>query len=278
MEKDGHSIKLDDLLNLNGDDVVKVRFHKYNGEHDPVDLFLDDPEIVNTQWTFWRTKRRFYNVGDTVISLLRLGNDRWLLTTVKRVTKELDVLGGVNYEGEEIPSLSGCFGRLVIRFHKSFQSSCRVFEGIKDGRVVDSMLPSVYDGDGFPGYDKVCLSWAKLKNVIDRNRGDWIAALSNQKAVYVIAGTSNGKLYVGSATAENGMLLDRWRTYVKNGHGENRELKRVIETQGVGHVRQYFQYSILENYNQHVDDSVVLSRESWWKRILDSRAHGYNVN
>ena len=37
-------------------------------------------------------------------------------------------------------------------------------------------------------------------------------------------------------------------------------------------------YSILENYNARVDDSVILERESWWKETLQSRKFGYNAN
>ena len=53
---------------------------------------------------------------------------------------------------------------------------------------------------------------------------DWIGALENQKAVYLIADLKLGKFYVGSATSNSGMLLQRWSNYVTNGHGGNKEL------------------------------------------------------
>jgi hypothetical protein len=74
------------------------------------------------------------------------------------------------------------------------------------------------------------------------------------------------------------MLLQRWKNYVKDGHGGNVDLKELIEKEGFEYVKKNFQYSILENYNAKVDDHVILERESWWKDILQSRKHGYNKN
>ena len=34
----------------------------------------------------------------------------------------------------------------------------------------------------------------------------------------------------------------------------------------------------LENYNEKVDDEIILNRESWWKEIFKSREFGYNKN
>lgn len=74
------------------------------------------------------------------------------------------------------------------------------------------------------------------------------------------------------------MLLQRWSNYVENGHGENVELRRLVEEKGFEYVQILFQYSILENYNAKVDDHIILERESWWKDTLQSRKHGYNAN
>lgn len=89
---------------------------------------------------------------------------------------------------------------------------------------------------------------------------------------------SNGKLYVGSATGQSEMLLQRWKNYVENGHGGNKELKDLVEHEGFNYVKQNFQYSILEHFNSKVDDNYILERESWWKDTLQSRTFGYNAN
>ena len=146
------------------------------------------------------------------------------------------------------------------------------------GGQVCQILPDTFDDDDFPGYDKVNLSYNQLKSILDRGKKDWIAALESQKAVYLITDTNNGKLYVGSATSSYGMLLQRWSNYVSNGHGGNKELKRIVDSEGIEYVQSYFRYTILENYNSKVDDAVVLERESWWKNILLTRTFGYNDN
>ena len=94
----------------------------------------------------------------------------------------------------------------------------------------------------------------------------------------LITDRSNGKLYVGSATSDNGMLLQRWANYIDSGHGGNKELIELVNKEGIDYIKRNFQYSILENYNARVDDSVILERESWWKETLQSRKFGYNAN
>ena len=111
-----------------------------------------------------------------------------------------------------------------------------------------------------------------------RGKRDWIAALENQKAVYLITDRSNGKLYVGSATSNKGMLLQRWKSYIANGHGGNKELVELVKKEGIDYIKKHFQYSILENYNSKVDDHEILERESWWKETLQTRNFGYNRN
>ena len=152
------------------------------------------------------------------------------------------------------------------------------YNTVCDELEVLEILPNIYDGDEFPGYDKVCLSYVQLQSIIDRKKKSWIAALENQKAVYLITDKKNGKLYVGSATGDNGMLLSRWSNYVENGHGGNVELKKIVLENGFDYIKQNFQYSILENYNAKVDDHVILDREAWWKETLQSRVFGYNDN
>lgn len=273
-------ILLDDLLHIPAElaDNVKVKFNQHNGFDDPMDLYLREPEIVNAQWLFWRTKQRYFNVGQIAICLLKLSSDTWLLTTIKRVTKELGVLDGINYEGEELEEYRQYYGRVIIKYHKTAQTQGMFYSTVCDDLEVLQLLPTTFDGDEFPGYDNVRLSYAQLTSILERRKQSWIAALENQKAVYLIADTNSGKLYVGSATSDKGMLLQRWGNYIETGHGGNKELIALVEEKGFDYVKQYFQYTILENYNARIDDRVVLKRESWWKDVLQSRRFGYNGN
>ena len=273
-------ILIDDLLHIPPEIAggVKVKFNQHNGYNDPMELYLQEPDTVNTQWLFWRTKQRYFNVGQIAICLLKLSYDTWLLTTIKRVTKELGVYDGINYEGEELEEYRQYYGRVIIKYHKTAQTQGMFYSTVQKDLEVLQLLPAAFDGEEFPGYDNVRLSYLQLATIIQRRKQSWVAALENQKAVYLITDTSNGKLYVGSATSDKGMLLARWSSYVENGHGGNKELIALVREKVHEYVQQHFQYTIQENYNARIDDHVVLKRESWWKETLQSRKFGYNDN
>ena len=275
-----NGILLKDLLRFSDDELanVKIKFNQHNGYDDPMDLYRSNPEIINTQWLFWNEKRRYFYEGKIAVCFLKLSYDMWLLTTIKRVTKDLGISGGVSFEGEEIETYKPFFGRVIVQYHKTSMAQGRYFSELQDELVVNQILPDVYDGEDFPGYDKVRLSYAQLEVIIRCGKKDWIAALSNQKAVYLITDKNTGKLYVGSATSDSGMLLQRWSNYVANGHGGNKELIELVEHEGFDYVKKHFQYAILENYNAKVEDRVILIRESWWKETLQTRIWGYNSN
>ena len=112
---------------------------------------------------------------------------------------------------------------------------------------VIEILSTAYDGDEFPGYENIRLSFSQLETIIRNKRSGWLDALRNQKAVYLITDTSNGKMYVGSATAQYGMLLQRWTNYIDNGHGGNVELKHIVDTKGFDYIKANFQYKKPKN-------------------------------
>ncbi|MCL2047563.1 MAG: GIY-YIG nuclease family protein [Defluviitaleaceae bacterium] len=272
---------LNRLLNLTQDELnrTKVKFNLHNGGGiSQIETYLKNPDAVNISSIFWRQKRRYFNVGEIVISLVQMSWDTWLLATVKEVTRELGVIDGINYDGIEVEACQPYLGRVVIKYRKTQQTAVRHANNIIDKLEVLQVLPSIYDGDDFPGYDKVRLSYEQLAAIIQRRKQDWVAALENQKAVYLIADKESGKQYVGSAYGENGMLLKRWTDYVHNGHGGNKLLKEVINNLGFDYIKNNFQYSILENYNARTDKRILLERESWWKETLGSRVFGLNAN
>ena len=271
---------LKDLLHFSDKDLpnVKIKFNQHDGSDDPMDLYKRNPEIVNTEWLFWNEKMRYFREGQIAVCFLKLSYDRWLLTTIKKVTKDLGISGGVSFEGEELEEYGALFGRVIVQYHKTSMAQGRYFSELQNELVVNQILPDKFDGEDFPGYDKVRLSFRQLEAIITRGKKDWVAALKNQKAVYLITDKNTGKLYVGSATSNSDMFLQRWSNYVNNGHGGNKELMDLVNREGFDYVKENFQYSILENYNAKIDDHVILERESWWKETLQSRKWGYNSN
>lgn len=273
-------IMLNDLLRFDAAEVpnVRVKFNIYNGYDDPLDLYKTNPDEVNVTWFLWHDDRRYFNVGQTAICLLKLRGDQWLLTTIKKITRLLDVTDGVGYDADEVKEYEQYFGRLVVEYHNPCRTMGRKYENVMDELEVVQILNEQYTGNEFPGYENVRLSYPLLKNIVDRQLPGWVDALRNQKAVYLITDTKTGKLYVGSATSQTGMLLQRWSSYAADGHGGNVELRELVKQQGLDYVKENFQYSILENYNARMDDGYILKRESWWKETLCTRTHGYNKN
>lgn len=82
---------LNDLLHLNQSDLdrAKVKFNQYNGEIEPMEVYLRNPYDVNTTWLFWRAKRRYFNVGEIAVCLFQLSWNTWLLSTIKKVTRKI---------------------------------------------------------------------------------------------------------------------------------------------------------------------------------------------
>lgn len=273
-------IKLNDLLNLSNEELktVKVRFNQSNGIENPMDLYLKNPEIVNNQWFLWRTKSKLFKVGEIAICLLKLSSDTWLLTTIKKITEDLDVCDSINYKAEELEKYKKFYGRVILKYHKTVQTQVMYLGTVKDELEVLEILPTIFDGDEFAGYDKVSLSYSQLEAIIKLKKQTWIGALENQKAVYLQTDKVTGKLYVGSATSDQGMLLSRWENYIENGHGGNVGLKELVREKGFDYIKKNFQYTIIENFNAKVDDHYVLERESYWKEVLRSREFGYNKN
>jgi hypothetical protein len=273
-------IMLNDLLHFDAAEVpnVRVKFNISNGYDDPLDLYKTNPDEVNVTWFLWHDDRRYFNVGQTAICLLKLRGDQWLLTTIKKITRLLDVTDGVGYDAVEVKEYEQYFGRLVVEYHNPCRTMGRKYENVMDELEVVQILNEQYTGNEFPGYENVRLSYPLLKNIVDRQLPGWVDALRNQKAVYLITDTKTGKMYVGSATSQTGMLLQRWSSYAADGHGGNVELRELVKQQGFDYVKENFQYSILENYNARMDDGYILKRESWWKETLCTRTHGYNKN
>jgi hypothetical protein len=271
------TILLNDILNLKNLENTKIRFIPKNRYEDPLKLFKRDRKTL-LNWLFWNygitdsgRKIRQFKVGQTAIGLLKIEEDKWLLFDISKITKELDVFGGVGYEYEQMNEFEKYFGRVVIEYkNKATQMNKMANTVIRDCKVLQ-ILEDIFDDDFFPGYENVNKTWKELQNIL--NKVAWKTALENQKGVYLITDKSNGKMYVGAAYGEN-MIYGRWSAYIKNGHGENAELRAL----GFSHIKDNFCYSILNIYPSNTPDKTITDRESWWKETLQSRKHGYNGN
>ena len=276
-------LKLNDLLGLTQEQLsrTKIRLNTYNGDKNPIDEFKKNPQLL-LDWNYWNNKS--YKQGQISIGLVNMWNNKWLLFTVGEIKKVLekpvksnDGIHGVQVEYETIEKYNDLYGRVVVAYHNKTRELFR--NGVLiDDLEIKEILPAVFTGFDFPGYDNVSLTYEQLATIVNGDYPGYHNALQNQKAVYLQTDNATGRLYVGSATAEKGMLLSRWASYIQNGHGGNKDLIALIEEKGFDYIKQHFQYTILENYNAKIDDSYVLQRESYWKDVFQSKKFGYNKN
>ena len=269
------SIKLNDILNFSQEELknTKIKFNlMFSGNWNPIEIFKNSDMKTLLEGQYWNySKQKIFKEGQTTIGFIRIKDDLWLLFHIGKVTKDLNVFNGIGYEHEELLEYKKYFGRLIVKYKNTSQNLARHAVPLIDECEVYEILPDIFDNDIFPGYDNLNLSWNDLSRVLQKD--SWKTALQNQKGVYLITDTSNGKMYVGSAYGER-MLLGRWEDYAKTGNGGNKELKEL----SFDHIKQYFRYSILDIFKSTIKDDLIISRETWWKEVLLTRDFGYNKN
>lgn len=254
-------IKLNNILKLDNLNNVKIRFNlMFKDNWNPIETFNNNEIETILAGQYWNyNKNKSFKNGQITIGFIRIKSDEnfWLLFHIGKITKDLNVLNGIGYKFKTLSEYKKYFGRLIITFKNTSQNMIRNAESVIN--------------DLFLEYDKVNISWDKMCRVLEKD--NWKTALQNQKGVYLLTDTSNGKKYVGSAYGEN-MILSRWRAYVKNRQGGNIRLKQL----DFDHIKRNFKYSILDIYKSTTDDQLILERENWWKEVLQSRKFGYNEN
>ena len=128
----------------------------------------------------------------------------------------------------------------------------------------------------FPGFDNVLVGYDELVAVVEDSRYDqWRTALAAVQGVYLIADTSDGKLYVGKADGGE-RLLGRWSAYARDGHGGNLALRELADVD-MSH-RRHFMFSILRVFGPSVTTAEVDAAEAHYKQALLTRQYGLNRN
>ena len=170
--------------------------------------------------------------------------------------------------------------RLIIEYSKK-QGPKQAKIGIENIETIKvvSILEKKYvkTSQLFEGYHKVSLPFLELKKIIMSNVDNWRILLENVNCIYSIVDETNGKIYIGSTYNQNG-TWSRWSNYVyTNGHGNDYELKQLVESQP--DYAKNFRFSIIEVFLNKDDTSpYILERERYWKEVFRSKIFGYNDN
>ncbi|HEY6230846.1 MAG TPA: GIY-YIG nuclease family protein [Pyrinomonadaceae bacterium] len=254
-------------------DKTKVHLATWNGREDPLLVYLSGNF---SEWQRWQTRRNFER--RFVLSLIALPeSDHWLFAGV-HVSEGCEQPEGrdcYHYNLQELASCSELNGRLVAHFRRPGRQSYLNADKWTNQLLLSHIRPKRMTIAPFPGFKAVDLAKSELDVIVKQNLESWQTALASVAGVYLISDTVSGRLYVGSATGEGG-IWQRWCQYAV-GHGGNVELKALFDEHGLERASA-FRFSILEIADTHASADEIRKRESHWKKILLSRAHGLNAN
>lgn len=280
-------IKLNDILHLTEEEVnnSKIELNMTEGrEGEPYIekwLALSDKEKQSgiTDCSYWPRygNQSNYHIGQKVFSFVRMDYDEWLFISAAKI---LDVPMDRRSKVEILEEYKSLFGRLIMKFHKRDTRGRYTFNlnYLKDTEEIIEILPSLYSGEQFEGYDNVNLDYKKLKDILNgKIMPTYYEALKKITGIYCLTDTSNGKLYIGSATGEEG-VAQRWGNYLSSKHGGNKKLIKLYEKKDDKYFEKYFTFTLLEYFGLSYDPEKIREREKYWKKCLNTVENGYNDN
>ena len=285
-------MKLFDILNLKMPSLkpkeCKIHLASWNKRDDPLDIFLARQFPA---WQSWQGRKNFERAY--IVSLIKMHfPNKWIFAGVhsthgcEPVQAQLDrpwekgvgyrpnsdsqtVKAGFRYQTKELPEFATLTGRLVIEFARPGRQSYLRAEKWTERFDVSELKPRPLVVEDFPGFSKVLLRKWKLDMIVAQEIESWKAALSSVAGIYLITDTKTGRHYVGSAYGAGG-IWGRWTVYSESGHGNNKNLKNLLQKEGADYSNN-FQFSILETADTNAGVDDVLARETHWKKVLCSR-------
>lgn len=266
-------IKLSSIMPFENIQDYKIHLASTDGQSEPLDIFLIDKK----RWIGWNEYKPQTNAFNRkyIISFVNVyyEKDTWLFSGIYEVSDIKDD----RYVIHEMPLYNEFIGRLKVTLKFCGRNRRLNFETVFDEMYVKTILEEPVKFKNFKSYNSVSVSYADLKFIIDNQLPDWHTALQNIYGVYLIKDKNNGKEYVGSACGGCG-IWNRWKDYVADGHGGNKELKKIVKDKGFEYIQNNFHYTLLEQILNTASNEYVISRENYWKEVLLSRKFGYNSN
>lgn len=263
---------LEEIWNPAPIDDYKIHFARWNGLHQPLDVFVSGFDNWKS-WQEYRASRDDFN-RPYIFSLIQdyRAIDEWLFGGIWRVTaRHAD-----RYEVELSDELRGLIGRLRIRSPYKGRATRCLLESYFEGFQVAAIEREPYAGRSFPGLSALSVSLAEFREIVRRHRLDWHGPLANLKGIYLLRDRTDGKLYVGSAYGEDG-IWSRWSAYAFSGQGGNVQTVDRFGDDPVRYGTDNIEITLLEPMLPSTGNEEVFARENFWKVALGSRENG-NLN
>ena len=281
------AIKLNDILHLTEEQIEnsRIELNMTAGRYGEafISRWLELPSeakksgVSDCSYWGWYGNRRNFQTGQWVFSFAKMSDDEWMLISAAEI---IDVPENSRANICILEQYKNLFGRLIIKHHKGQTRERYVFK--MKNRIencdVKELLPCIYSGEKFEGYDNVHLPFHKLKQVFTGEiMPTYYEALKKVTGVYCLTDTNTGKLYIGSATGEGG-VAQRWGNYLDSKHGDNVKLIALYKKEGAEYFEKYFTFTLLEYFGLSYDPECIKRREQHWKKCFDTIRHGYNDN
>ncbi|HDR3491736.1 TPA: GIY-YIG nuclease family protein [Bacillus wiedmannii] len=191
------------------------------------------------------------------------------------------------YEMEKVQGFGELEGRIIINwsertFHMWFAPLKKVKATRK--RKQFDIIEIIQKGAirKFPGFLDFTLTFNDLKKLYDNPdvNSTWCKMLSSVAGIYTILDRATGKLYIGKGNAYGGIgkggIWGRWESYAKTGHGGNKRLMELLESNPER--KEDFLFSILRTLPKTITNDEILDIENIYKEKLGTREFGYNAN
>ena len=198
---------LNNVLNLTKEEIQnsKIEFNMQAGSGGQpfLDRWLKHSEAEKMSGTCsdcsywgWYGKQRNFYPGQWVFSFARMNDDEWLLISAAEI---IDVPADEWAAANVLERFVPLFGRLIIKCKRGNTFSRYVFNLSKylDQATVKEILPCLYSGENFEGYDRVHLPYNRLADIFNgRIMPTYYEALKKITGVYCLTDTHNGKHYI----------------------------------------------------------------------------------
>lgn len=282
-------LRFEDFFPVENPERTKVKLNIGAGSNEfPAWNYLingeEDPEWINMN--SWKTKHANNNLNrcDYLLAFAQYypyGPAFYIFGGMYKVEKIIpEVFDQCGYKLTLLDEFADYRKRLIIKlskpigreiYNKPYSTIQRDFDP-----EIYELAPSTKLGT-FPGYNNVLLTHNDLQTIFNMEAPEWKAALSCVKGVYCITDTSNGEIYIGSASGDVGGIWQRWSSYANvndltGGNKAFEELKKCDEKRIINN----FTYSILEIFDMRTKREVIIHREEYWKRVFRTVQWGMN--
>ena len=264
---------------------VKVKFNMNAGDKNlpALDFLLSDSDRW-MEMNCWKSKQANNNYSDAeyVLSFAQYypyGSNYYMFWGLYKIEKIIpEVYDQIGYKLTLQNEFKEYIKRLIIKldrpvgrdiYNKPFESVQRDFNP-----EVYEITPSARLSD-FNGFNNVLLLHKDLQIIAKYEAPEWKNALENVKGIYAITDISNGKIYIGSATGENG-IWQRWCSYAKGLTGDNKDFKNIVKEKGEDYIKNNFTYAILEIFDMKTKDDYIIRREHHWMKVFQTQKFGMN--